>query len=120
MANTTISGTATSFIQTITLEQSTNTKSAAIITGGQCLVKIQIAGTWDAASITFEESLDGSTYAAVKDDAGTTYTVTAGTDRVITIPLAKLIGASGYYKIVSTAAQSSSSPRTITVEHMLP
>ena len=102
-------------VLSITIDQTGNTKSEAITTNGNLLTHIVIGTTWDAASITFEASIDGTNFYAVKDDAGTTYTVTASSSQVITIPASKLIGGTYAFKIVSTAAQNTGSPRTINI-----
>lgn len=100
-------------IITVTIDQSTNTKSEAISTNGMLLTHIIPGATWDAASVTFEQSADGTNFYAVKDDAGATYTVTIAASQVITIPATKLIGGARSFKVVASAAQNTSSPRTI-------
>ena len=102
-------------IITVTIDQSGNTKSEAITTNGMLLTHIIPGATWDAASITFEQSADGTNFYTTKDDAGTTYTVTIAASQVITIPASKLIGGARQFKVVASAAQNTSTPRTISL-----
>jgi len=99
--------------QTVTLNNSGNTTSETVQTLGLLLVGIVIGGTWDTANITFTESTDNTNFYAKYDDSGNLYTVTAAASHVLTVPAAKLVGMTGFLKVVATAAQNTSSPRQI-------
>ena len=57
--------------------------SGAVDLGSASLVAIQMPASWTAASLTFQVSYDCATYADVKDELGTEFTVTAAASLVI-------------------------------------
>lgn len=75
--------------------------SAGINLQGGRLVGILMPGTWTAADLTFQSSLDGSTFADLYDDEGNEVTVVADASQFI-VPLApaKFLGAR-YLKVRS-------------------
>lgn len=103
-----LSVTPTSKIYRMTVDVSGNTKTEALRTDGDLVVSIRTEGTWASASITFEVSIDGSTFMPLKDDAGTTITIVAGanTNTAFVIKPTWAIGNGGYVRFVSSAANA--------------
>lgn len=50
----------------------------AIVLGGRVLVGVVMPASWTAASLTFQASIDGSTWVNVYDSEGTEVSATAG------------------------------------------
>lgn len=94
-------------IQAVTIAANGTVSSAVACTAGMILWKIVMPAAWDTANITLTEGYDGTNFAATYNDSNTQYTVTAGTSRVLTVPPSWGIGSVGYFKLVSTATQTS-------------
>lgn len=94
-------------VQAVTIAASGTTSGAVTCTGGMILWKIVMPAAWDTANITFTESIDASTYVAAYNDTNSVLTVTAGTSRILTVPPSWGIGSAGYFKVVSSATQTS-------------
>jgi len=78
-------------------------------------VALLMPAAWTAASITFQASLDGTTYYDVYTEAGGEYTLTVDVDQYIIIDPVDLAGAR-YVKVRSGtggAAQNQAAARTI-------
>lgn len=81
-------------------------------TRGGVLVGIVTPANFAGTSITFEASLDGSTYVPVRDEFGGLYTIAAGASRYTAVRYVTLMGAR-YIKIVSNVAQGAATPATL-------
>ncbi len=66
--------------------------SAALNVSGATVIGIAMPAAWTAANLTFQASVDGSTYNDVYDDAGAEYTVTAAAARYIILDPADFAG----------------------------
>lgn len=78
------------------------------------LIGIEIPAAWDAANITFEGSLDNSTFNTIKDQYGITYTVTVGgADEYIKIPFSDSWVFPRFLKVATTNVQTAD--RTLTL-----
>jgi hypothetical protein len=96
----------------ITYQPLLETTTATIATGGSVsaavdlmggrLVGLQIGGTaWNTASITFQASVDGTTYNDLYDDSGNEVTVTAAASRFITFDSSENFRTVRYVKVRS-------------------
>lgn len=81
------------------------TESDALDLGGGRLMGLIVPANWVAADITFKVSLDGTTYFTLYDNSDTAYTVQAGSQRAIQLPLQDFTPWQ-FIKIVSSAAQT--------------
>lgn len=66
--------------------------SGASLSGGQSLGGLRLSGilmpdSWDTANLTFQVSLDGTTYKNLYDKNGAEYTVTAAAGRYVQLDL---------------------------------
>lgn len=59
--------------------------SQAVYIGHGNLVGVQMPAAWTTANLTFQASLDGTTFQNLFDDGGTEYTITALVSQNITI-----------------------------------
>jgi hypothetical protein len=66
--------------------------SAAIDVDDQRPARIQMPGTWDAANLTFQTSIDNVTFANLYDSFGNEYTVQAAASREILLPFVDFVG----------------------------
>src|ERR1051326_657646 len=57
--------------------------SGAVCMGNHVAMAIQMPAAWTAASLTFQASLDGTTYGDVYDDGGNEYVVAAAVNNLI-------------------------------------
>jgi hypothetical protein len=69
----------------------------------QYLVAIEMPTTWTAANLTFQVSVDGTTYRNLYNNSGSETTVTAGADRVIHVDREQFVGIH-YLKVRSGTA----------------
>lgn len=60
--------------------------SNAVCVLGYDIVAIQMPAAWTSAVVTFETSMDDSTYSEVYDDAGNEVSLTVAAGRWVTIP----------------------------------
>jgi hypothetical protein len=75
---------------TVTIANGESLSTRAELGAGRAFA-IQMPAAWTAASISFEGSLDGVTFAPVYDDAGDEIAVAASTSRIVVLD-ARLIG----------------------------
>jgi hypothetical protein len=66
--------------------------SDAVHLHGLALFALQMPASWTAADLTFQGSVDGTTYADVYDEAGDEVTVPAAAARFILLDPAKFLG----------------------------
>lgn len=57
--------------------------SGSVNLGGRSLVRVVMPGTWTAADLTLQTSLDGNTWTDVYDEFGNVYTLKAAASRTI-------------------------------------
>jgi hypothetical protein len=73
-----------------------------ILTEGRAIVAIEMPGTWTAAKVGFEVSVDGATFCTAYDNAGGLLEASAAASRHIAFPLdSALYGP--FLKVKSTA-----------------
>ena len=83
-----LDGTITAAIQL----NNTTDKTGGNIPMGYRVAGIQMPASWTAADLTFQASLDGTTYQDIYDKDGTEYTVTADAGIYIILPIADFAG----------------------------
>jgi hypothetical protein len=91
--------------------------SGAVALGAGAPVAIATPAAWTAANLTFQGSVDGTTFLNLYDDAGTEVTVTAAVDRYIALS-ASLFAGCRFLKIRSGTAGTpvnQGAARTLTV-----
>lgn len=91
--------------------------SDAIDLDGVTLVGIQMPSAWDAANLTFQVSVDGSTFANLYDQAGSEVTVNASAGRYIVVDHLTFLGIR-YLKVrsgTSAAPVNQTASRVLTV-----
>ena len=91
--------------------------SGAIKFGNRRLARIDMPAAWTAADLTFQGSVDGTTFSDLYDADGNEYTIQADASRCIIVALNDFIGLP-YIKIrsgTSAAAVNQSGTRTITL-----
>jgi len=76
----------------VTIASGASLSDAADLTGG-ALVGIIMPAAWTAASLTFQGSVDDSTYNNVYNDSGSEYTVAADASRLIVLDPADFVSA---------------------------
>lgn len=89
--------------------------SAAVDLNERTPVALLMPAAWTAADITFQASLDNSTFYDVYDEAGSEYTLTVAVDQYIILDPVDLAGAR-YVKVRSgtgAAAQNQGAARII-------
>lgn len=103
--------------QNVKIDQSGNTLTLPIATSNYTLVRLAIGATWDAATITIQESADGTglVFQTLKDTDGTVFTIQATAYGLFAILPQRVIGATGFLKIVSSAAQNTGAPRIVSL-----
>lgn len=79
--------------ETITATWSpTTTVSGPVYLNGLAVVGFVMASTWDAADLTFQMSVDGTTYNNVYDDDDNEYTVQASASRYVLVEPVEMRG----------------------------
>jgi hypothetical protein len=66
--------------------------SGGVNLNGLGLVRLDMPDTWATASLTFQVSRDGGTYADYYDDTGAEVTVAAAASRSIAVDVTKFVG----------------------------
>lgn len=93
--------------------------SGSIDLRGYTVTRIILPATWTTADLTFQESLDNSTFYNVSPaDSDTEYTVEAAASACKIIPPSNVLGALGYLKVrsgTSGSAVNQGGARTITL-----
>lgn len=77
------------------------------------LVGVIMPATWTAADITFEGSVDDTTFNTIKSNSGTTYTLTVAASEYIYIPISDSFLFPRYIKVATSAGQAAD--RTVTL-----
>jgi hypothetical protein len=97
------------------IAQSGTASTAIGVPQDMSIVGLSMPAGWDAASITFQVSADGTTWQTVKKVDGNNYTLTVAQATYVVIPPADLIGLPGVWQIraVASAAQTTAA-RTLT------
>lgn len=95
-------GNLTSYNATIAISTTT---SGAVDLQGQALCAIQMPSAFTGASITFQGSVDGSTYQAIYNSSNTQYSITVSASRTYAINPTDFAGFR-YIKIVSASSEA--------------
>ncbi|MCP5362084.1 MAG: hypothetical protein H6908_05580 [Hyphomicrobiales bacterium] len=97
---------------TITIA-SGQTTSDAVDLRGTTLIAIQMPGSWTSADISFQASIDGSTFYDVYDSQGVAVTYAAGASQLISVHNVAAMAGLRYLKLVSSAAQGADRSLTL-------
>lgn len=93
--------------------------SGAVDMRGYALTRVILPAEWTAADLTFQESLDNSTFYNLSPaDSDTEYTVEAAASACKIIPPSDLLGAAGYLKVrsgTSGTPVNQAAARTVTL-----
>jgi hypothetical protein len=100
-----ISGSTVSYLETLIDEDVDNDLSEAINLGGATLIGIQMPATWTPADISFQASVDGTTYQDVML-AGSEYTLTVAASEYVMIPVDKSFLLPPLLKIKTSTGQA--------------
>ena len=88
------------------------TQSDSIDLDGLCLVGVFVPSGFDGTTLTFQTSLDDSTYVDVQDGAGNAYSVTVAASKYVPVDPTKMVGVR-YLKITSGTTQSPAATLTL-------
>ena len=97
----------------VSFQPTATTSSAGAIPDQFALVALQCSAVLEGTAITFQGSLDGSTYVALYAmDGGSAYSVTVGTSRIVPVDIRVFAGIP-FVKLVSNAAAGEDAVTTI-------
>jgi uncharacterized membrane protein len=91
------------FAGTVTIANG-QTTSGAFDCGNTTLAAIQLPSDFTGASVSFQGSIDGTTYTAIYDDTNTLYSISVGTSRGYSLDLA-VFYPWRYIKVVSASSE---------------
>lgn len=90
---------------TITVTLTGATTSAAIDLGGASIIAVMPDAAWAGTALSFQASMDGTTFVAVQDEAGDAVSYTVAASKYTAIPPSKGI-AMDQIKLVSGSSET--------------